>query len=98
MPFNRPIPQPLRSRTIAMTAPAASGLFGISSRREWLYIGETDDIRGALLAYLDAPATRESALDDTQALGFVFELCARAERLGRQDRLVREYRPRGNRG
>lgn len=97
MPFDRPIPHPLNTRCVSLFAPSQSGLYGISSQDEWVYIGEADDIRNALLQFLEGNDSREKAKADMTRLGFVFELCSRGLRPGRQDQLVREYEPKRNR-
>ncbi len=97
MPFDRPIPHPLNTRCVSLFAPAQSGLYGISSQNEWVYIGEADDIRNALMLFLDGQETKEKAGANIIRMGFVFELCPRGLRPGRQDQLVREYEPKGNR-
>jgi hypothetical protein len=94
MPFDQPTPRPLRQVTINDFAPTASGVYGLSNAREWIYIGETDNIQGALMDHLrdsDEPAMR------MHPTGFVFEVCDRARRPARQDRLVLEYEPACNR-
>jgi hypothetical protein len=67
----------------------ASGVYGISNAREWIYIGSTDNIHAELLSRLE----EGGGLGERQPTGFVFEVCDRAARPARQDRLVREYRP-----
>ena len=94
MPFERLIPRPFAAGAVQAYAPAASGVYGISNAREWLFIGETDDIRGALLAHLNEYV---SALMQSKPAGFVFEVCDRALRFARHDRLVHEYGPSCNR-
>ena len=94
MPFVQHLPRPFTSRTISEYAPAASGVYGISNAREWLYIGQSEDIQGALLAHLQDSST---TLMKQAPTGFVYEVCAGASRAGRQERLVREYGPTGNR-
>lgn len=94
MPFNQLIPQALTPVIVYAQAPTASGVYGISNAREWIYIGETDNIRGALLAHLQDSS---APVMQRQPTGFVFEVCERANRSARQDRLVFEYEPRCNR-
>jgi hypothetical protein len=77
-----------------MYAPVAAGVYGISNAREWIYIGETDNIQNALLDHL---GDRDTSLMKRQPAGFVFELCDGARRSTRQDRLVVEYEPTCNR-
>ena len=45
MPFEEPISRPLTSVGVHAYAPAVSGVYGISNAREWIYIGETDNIQ-----------------------------------------------------
>ena len=94
MPFDRFIPTPFIVRTVQMHAPVASGVYGISNAREWIYIGETDNIQGALLHHLQDPG---ASLMKRQPTGFVFEICDEGRRSARQDRLVLEYEPVCNR-
>ncbi len=76
--------------SVRNNAPAASGVFGISSSREWIYIGETDDLRRQLLEHLFEANTFLKARVPT---GFTFEICAPESRVARQSALVRELRP-----
>ena len=94
MPFEQLIPLPFTSRDVQAHAPAASGVYGISNAREWIYIGQTENIQGALLDHLQ---DLHAALMQRQPTGFVFEVCDGARRPARQDRLVLEYEPRFNR-
>ena len=94
MPFDQPVPRPFVSTAVQAFAPSAPGVYGISNAREWIYIGETEDIQQALLGHLrDADA----ALMKHGPTGFVFEVCDSAKRPARQDRLVFEYEPACNR-
>jgi hypothetical protein len=72
-----------------------SGVYGISNAREWIYIGESDNIQGSLLTHLQELRT---ALMKREPTGFVFEVCDPASRSSRQDRLVVEYGPACNGG
>jgi hypothetical protein len=94
MPFSQLIPRPLTSDGVQMYAPVASGVYGISNAREWIFIGETADIQGALLAHVHESHTSVMKRKPT---GFVFEVCDQARRPSRQDRLVFEYEPICNR-
>lgn len=93
MPFNQLIPRRFTSDSVHMYAPILSGVYGISNAREWIYIGETDNIQGSLLTHLQEDRT---ALMKREPTGFVFEICERAQRASRQDRLVVEYGPACN--
>lgn len=90
MPFEQFIPRPLKPRSVWADAPASSGVYGISNSREWLYIGETDDIRASLLGHLQES---DSALMKKCPTGFVFELCGPGRRMVRRKRLITEYEP-----
>jgi hypothetical protein len=93
MPFEHLTPRPFLPGPIQAYAPTASGVYGISNALEWIYIGETDDIQGALLTHL---GEYESPLMRSKPAGFVFEVCDRARRPARQERLVSEYGPSCN--
>ncbi len=71
-----------------------SGVYGISNAREWIYIGETENIQSSLLNHLHEINT---TLTKHEPTGFVFEICDPAHRASRQDRLVVEYGPSCNR-
>src|ERR1700731_3860 len=94
MPFDQFVPIPFTLRTIGTHAPVASGVYGISNAREWIYIGETDNIQGALFHHLQ---DLYASLMKRLPTGFVFEVCDGARRSARQDRLVLEYEPVCNR-
>ena len=94
MPFEQCFPRPLTASAVHAYAPTLSGVYGISNAREWIYIGETDNIRGTLLTHL---RERDTSLMQHQPTGFVYEVCDRAQRPARQNRLVVEYGPACNR-
>jgi len=94
MPFDQPTPRSLTPVSIRANAPIASGIYGISNAREWIYIGESDNIQGTLLNHL---RQLDTSLMKRRPTGFVFEVCDRANRPVRQDRLVVEYEPTCNR-
>lgn len=76
-----------------MYAPVAPGVYGISNSKEWIYIGETDNIQTALLEHM---AGTQIPVMKHNPTGFVFELCEGTQRTGRQGRLVQEYGPSCN--
>lgn len=94
MPFDRFIPRSLTPSSVRANAPAVSGIYGISNAREWIYIGQSDDIQAALLEHLREAGT---SLMERRPTGFVFELCDPAGRPARQGRLILEYKPSCNR-
>ena len=94
MPFEQFTPRSFTPVSVQANAPAASGIYGISNAREWIFIGATDNIQGSLLRDLQQG---DSALLRRFPTGFVFELCDAADRRARQDRLILEYEPVCNR-
>lgn len=94
MPFERTLPRSFTVSSIRNFAPVASGVYGLSNAREWIYIGESDNIQAALFEHLSNP---DSELMRLGPKGFVLETCDRAKRLARQERLIAEYRPVFNR-
>ncbi len=94
MPFEQFTPRSFTPISVQVNAPAASGIYGISNAREWIFIGETDNIQASLLQDL---RKGDSALLKRSPTGFVFELCDVADRRARQDRLILEYEPVCNR-
>ncbi len=94
MPFEECARQSFTVASIQANAPALSGIYGLSNAREWIYIGESDNIRASLLNELEQG---DSALLDRRPTEFVFELCAPDARSSRQDRLVLECEPVYNR-
>jgi excinuclease UvrABC nuclease subunit len=94
VPFDPYFPRPLIMSSVMTYAPSAPGVYGISNSREWIFVGQADDIREALLKHLQEPDTPQMRRLPT---GFVFETCERAIRSTRVDRLVLEYEPICNR-
>ena len=94
MPFEHFTPRSFTRVSVRANALAALGIYGISNAREWIYIGETDNIQASLLSDLQHV---DSTLLKRCPTGFVFELCDPAGRLARHDRLILEYEPVCNR-
>ena len=94
MQFEQFTPRSFTPVSVRTNAPTASGNYGISNAREWIFIGETDNSQASLLHDLQQG---NSALLKRFPTGFVFELCDAADRPARQDRLILEYEPVCNR-
>jgi hypothetical protein len=94
MPFAECAARSFTAASIQKNAPDSSGVYGLSNAREWLFIGEGNNIRTHLLGHLKEIGT---VLRTQNPTGFTFELCSPSERVGRQDVLVRELEPRCNR-
>jgi hypothetical protein len=93
MPFSQVFPRSLTAPVIRAFAPALPGVYGVSNAARWLYIGATDNIQEALLAYCQQSP---SGPISNRPSGFVFEVCERSMRSDRQTRLIAEYSPSGN--
>jgi len=94
MPFEQFTPRSFTPVSVRTNAPTASGIYGISNAREWIFIGETDNIQASLLSDLQRG---DSELQKRHPTGFVFELCDPAGRHARHGRLISEYSPVCNR-
>ena len=92
MPFENCFGRVFTAVTIERDAPEASGVFGISNSRRWLYIAETENIRASLMGYLADNAANSR---DAPA-GFSFELSPASSRTARRDRLIAEFAPLHN--
>src|SRR5579875_2945810 len=94
MSFIETCPRSFTQASIRSNAPAASGVYGLASAREWIFIGETNDIQARLLEHLEETDTE---LAYRKPSGFVFEMCSASDRTRRQDVLVRQLEPFCNR-
>ena len=90
MPFDSFVQHAFSLLSVQRNAPALSGVYGLSNARDWLLVGETDDIKAALLSHLQETHT---PLLEREPTGFVFELCVSNERVARQERLIQDYQP-----
>ncbi len=80
--------------SIQKNAPESSGVYGLANAREWIFIGEANNIRARLMEHLSEAGTR---LMHRQPTGFTFEECSPGERIRRHDALVRQFAPSCNR-
>jgi excinuclease UvrABC nuclease subunit len=74
-------------------APESSGVYGLRHADQWVYIGQSPNIRKALLKYL---AGQMPYVLQAQPNLFVFELCTPRQRAGRQRELTQRYHPTCN--
>jgi excinuclease UvrABC nuclease subunit len=80
--------------SVRKNAPESSGVYGLSNGREWLFIGEANNIRARLLEHLKETDT---LLMNRGPTGFTFEECPTCDRILRQNALVRQFEPVCNR-
>jgi hypothetical protein len=71
-------------------APNASGLFTIYGPRGYVYVGESDDVRGSLYRLLNESSPW---MDRLGPLSFSVELVPQPERIARQQALVSALKP-----
>ena len=93
MPFRNAFPRPFTENSVRQHAPTLAGVFGITNAREWIYIGQSRNVRDSLLDLLRPKAV----FGDLDPTGFVYEACDGSLLSSRQDRLVLENEPRCNR-
>jgi hypothetical protein len=94
MPFGNHGNRAFTAISVEKNAPSASGVYGLSNAREWIYVGQCDNIKAQLLAHLHETNT---FLAEQSPTGFTYELCAHGDRTARQNRLVLELKPVCNR-
>jgi hypothetical protein len=71
-------------------APNASGVYTIFTARQWVYVGESDDIQRSLFQHLNEP---NAPFDQFGQLSFSFELWPPDERKARQRALIGTLEP-----
>lgn len=77
-------------RAVQSNAPKLSGVYTIYTSRQWLYVGETEDVQKSLFEHLNALSR---CMAKRGPLSFSFELVPPAERIGRQHALVAALGP-----
>src|SRR5258708_1044930 len=95
MPFENQITLAFTFASVRKNAPALSGVYGLASAAEWIFVGESNDMQNHLLQHVEESGT---LLKGRKPTGFTFELCAPAGRMARQSSLVRELEPVCNPG
>ena len=92
MLFSTANERPFTAEAVQLYAPAASGVYAIYNAQEWIFIGESADIRKQLLRHLG----ESGCIQERVPRGFTFELCGAEERLKRQQELILQLRPACN--
>jgi len=90
MPFEQGAPMAFTAISVQNNAPNLSGVYGLSNSEEWIFVGEANNIRNALLEHLrevnGMPAARKPR-------GFSYELSPAVQRVERRNQLARELTP-----
>ncbi|HEV8441560.1 MAG TPA: GIY-YIG nuclease family protein [Methylomirabilota bacterium] len=94
MPWKNPRGFLYNPASVRRNAPAAAGIYGIFTRREWIYIGESKDIQARLLQHLNGD---NPCISGSEAASFNFELVPEIQRVARMNGLVAEFDPVCNR-
>ncbi len=94
MPFENHGNRSFTPTSVYKNAPAASGVYGLSNARQWIYVGETANIQAELRKLLEYP---NQVLREHAASGYTFELSPAEYRIERQNQLISELAPVGNR-
>lgn len=90
MSFSDCAPRSFTVVSIRKNAPESAGVYGLSNNRDWLFIGETNNIRASLLEHLNEVNTPLSAQRPT---GFAYEVCSLPDSITRQRALSRHLKP-----
>lgn len=90
MPWRNPRGFTFSPESISKSAPAASGVYAIFREGLWIYIGETDNIRGRLRAHLTG---NDRCMARYLPSAFSFELCPAQERVERCAELIADLNP-----
>jgi len=84
----------LNRTSVLRNAPEESGVYGLCSADQWVYIGHSSSVRKALLEYLRG---QMPYVLQWQPKHFMFEVLPYKERISRQKALVAHYQPTCNR-
>jgi hypothetical protein len=77
----------LTAASVRAHAPSSSGVYGIFSGVQWIYVGECNDIRQRLLSHI---SDTEAGIKRYLPTGFSFELQPEVSRGARRDSLSGE--------
>jgi predicted GIY-YIG superfamily endonuclease len=91
MPFSRTQSIAFTPSNIRSSVPNVGGVYGIFQAREWIYVGESEDLQRRLLEHA---SDLGHAMHSHHPSHFVYELTS--ERVRRQTELIRECLPRCN--
>jgi excinuclease UvrABC nuclease subunit len=90
VPFEQGAPSSFTAVSIQNNAPDSSGVYGLSNSREWIFVGEANNIRAALMEHLREAKSLELSRRPT---GFSYEISHATKRVARKNELMRELTP-----
>ncbi len=92
MPLNHPNVYQFSEKSVEMNAPPAPGLYGLLSSEDWIYVGESDNIRARLLGHLRG----DNACISLRQPPFFTYVIAPDHTVSRQNKMIRQLNPRCN--
>jgi excinuclease UvrABC nuclease subunit len=81
-------------QSIINNAPAGSGVYAIYRENQWIYIGESGNVRDRLLEHIRRQ--ENPCIVRSNPTHFAYELVAAPYRVQRQDQLIAEFHPSCN--
>jgi hypothetical protein len=81
---------PFTFEAVRGKVPQESGVYGLYTAGQWVYIGESDDIRQRLFRHLNEPS---ASMNRFGPLSFSFETAGSADRVPLQHALICELDP-----
>jgi len=81
---------------IATYAPCESGVYGIYSNQQWIYVGESQNIEKSLYAHLHRQSEESYCILSRSPTHFVFDLGDEMWRKIRAEGLIEELKPACN--
>jgi excinuclease UvrABC nuclease subunit len=79
-----------------VSAPSASGVYGIYNRTSWIYIGESGDIAARLGEHFSGSSNSNPDILKNAPTAFTYELVPAAQRVQREYQLIAELKPLAN--
>lgn len=90
MPWNNQNTFLYSMNSVLSSATQNSGVYGIFKPDQWIYIGESGNIKQRLIQHLNRD---NECIVRHGPTAFIFELCPSSERVQRQDALILEFLP-----
>ncbi len=94
MPWNNPDGYSYTRASIQANAPALAGVYALYNAKNWIYIGESQNIQARLIQHANGD---NACITNYAPPTFSYELSAAQQRVARQDQLIAELRPFCNR-